>query len=79
VLVTAVAAGPGLLTTTHVNVIDAAGAPVRQDTTVVVTGEGITAVGLSGTVKIPAGARVLDGFVPGPAPAAGLKTCVGCD
>jgi hypothetical protein len=51
---------------------------------VVVTGEGITAMGPSGTVKIPAGARVLGrarlGWIrPRPAPAAGLKTCVGCE
>ena len=57
-LVTAVAAGPRPLAITHVNVIDATGAPVRQDTTVVVTSEGITAMSPSGTVKIPAGVRV---------------------
>lgn len=46
---------------THLNVIDATGAPVRQDTTVVVTGERISVVGPSGSVKIPAGARIVDG------------------
>jgi hypothetical protein len=50
---------------THVNVIDAAGAPVRHDTEVVVTGEGITAMGPSGTVKI-AGRTLLGWIVPGP-------------
>src|SRR6516164_5733267 len=44
-----------------VTVIDATGAPARLDMTVVVAGNRITAVGKSGEVGVPDGARVVDG------------------
>src|SRR5262249_35626351 len=42
-------------------VIDATGAPARPDMTVVVTGDRITTVGKSSQVRVPEGARVVDG------------------
>jgi imidazolonepropionase-like amidohydrolase len=45
---------------THVTIIDMIGERPLADTTVVITGERISAVGKSGTVAIPAGARVID-------------------
>jgi len=45
---------------THVTVIDCTGAASRPNSTVVVTGGLISVVGPSGTVTIPAGARVVD-------------------
>jgi imidazolonepropionase-like amidohydrolase len=54
---------------THVTVVDVTGAPSRRDMTVVVSGDRITAVGRSGQVPVPRGARVVDGtgryLVPG--------------
>src|SRR5262245_36087630 len=49
------------LAITGVTVIDATGAPARPDMTVVVTGNRITAVGKSGEVGVPEGARVVNG------------------
>ncbi len=49
------------LAITGVTVIDATGAPARPDMTVVVTGVRITAIGKSGEVGVPEGARVVDG------------------
>src|SRR6516165_11486251 len=49
------------LAITCVTVIDATGAPARPDITVVVTGDRITAVGKSGEIRVPEGARVVDG------------------
>jgi len=58
------------LVITGVTVIDATGAPARPDMTVVVTGDRITAIGKSGEVGVPEGARVVDGngkyLIPGP-------------
>jgi imidazolonepropionase-like amidohydrolase len=54
-------APPGALAITGVTVIDATGAAVRPGMTVVVTGDRITAVGKSGDVRVPEGARVVDG------------------
>src|SRR5262249_3113617 len=54
-------APPGALAITAVTVIDATGAPARPNMTVVVTGDRITAVGKSGEVGVPKGARVMDG------------------
>jgi hypothetical protein len=48
------------LALTHVTVIDCTGAPARPNSTVVMNGGLISAVGPSGTVTIPAGARVVD-------------------
>lgn len=44
----------------HVKLIDGTGAPARDDQTIVIIGDRITAVGPSSVVVIPAGARVLD-------------------
>ena len=49
------------LAITGVTVIDATGAPAWPDMTVVVTGDRITAVGKSGEVQVPKGARVVEG------------------
>lgn len=46
---------------THVNVIDATGAPVKQDMTVVVAGQQIIEVGKSGDVRVPKGAHTVEG------------------
>ncbi len=54
-------APPGALAITGVTVIDATGAPARPDMTVVVTGDRITAVGKSGELGVPEGARDVDG------------------
>lgn len=45
---------------THVRVIDGSGGPARDDQTVVIEGERIIAVGSTGQVTVPPGARVLD-------------------
>ncbi len=45
---------------THVRVIDGTGAPARDDQTIVISGDKITAVGAAADVAIPAGAQVLD-------------------
>ncbi len=45
---------------THVRLIDGTGSPARENQTVVVVGERIAAVGPTGTVAIPPGAKVLD-------------------
>jgi len=44
----------------HVNVIDASGAPVRADMTVVVEGQRIAYLGKSGDVQIPKSAKIVD-------------------
>jgi len=54
------AVGLAQIALTHVTVIDMIGEQPLTDTTVVITGERISAVGKSGTVAIPAGARVID-------------------
>jgi imidazolonepropionase-like amidohydrolase len=46
---------------THVTVIDGTGAKEKSDRTVLVTGERIVAVGKSRRVKLPEGARIVDG------------------
>jgi imidazolonepropionase-like amidohydrolase len=46
---------------THVNVIDATGAPVQADMTVIVQGKQILQVGKSGETAVPKTARVVDG------------------
>lgn len=45
---------------THVSVIDATGKPAQPDMTVVVTGNRITALGKTGSVRVPQNARVTD-------------------
>src|SRR2546421_1033137 len=49
------------LAITGVTVIDATGAPARPGMTVLVTGDRIAAVGKTGEVGVPEGARVVDG------------------
>jgi imidazolonepropionase-like amidohydrolase len=49
------------LAITHVTVIDCSGAPARPDSTVLIDGGRIAAVGPSATVEPPASARVVDG------------------
>ncbi len=48
------------LVLTHVNVIDATGAPVKTDMTVVITGDRITAIDKTGQIRVPQGARRVD-------------------
>jgi len=48
------------LALTHLTVIDCTGAPARPNSTVVIAGPHISAVGPSESVKIPAGARIVD-------------------
>jgi cytosine/adenosine deaminase-related metal-dependent hydrolase len=48
------------LVITHVAVIDATGAPVSLDMTVVITGNIIAQVGKSGAVRIPREGRIID-------------------
>jgi imidazolonepropionase-like amidohydrolase len=48
------------LVITHITVIDGTGAPPKPDMTLVVTGSRITALGKTGTVKIPEGAQKVE-------------------
>jgi len=49
------------LVLTHITVIDCTGAPPKPDSTVIITGSQITAVGPQASISIPAPARVVDG------------------
>jgi len=51
---------PSSLALTHVTVIDMTGAPAKSDMTVVITGEAISEIGMSGKVTVPQNATVLD-------------------
>lgn len=51
---------PRPLVLKHATVIDATGAPPRADMTVVIIGDRITALGRSGKVRIPKGAKVVN-------------------
>ena len=55
------ASRPVVIAVTHVTVLDAAGAPPRPDSTVVITGTRISAVGPSSSVLIPSRAKIFDG------------------
>ena len=44
----------------HVRVVDGTGAAARDDQTIVITGDRITAVGPSGSVSVPTGAQTID-------------------
>jgi imidazolonepropionase-like amidohydrolase len=44
----------------HVRVIDGTGAPAKQDQTILISGGKISVVGASGSVKVPADAKVMD-------------------
>lgn len=63
------ATAPNTLAVTHVTVVDVAGAVSRPDQTVLVSGNRIVAVGPAAGVRIPRGARTVDGagryLVPG--------------
>ena len=48
------------LVITHITLIDGTGAPPKPDMTLVVTGSRITALGKTGTVKIPEGAQKVE-------------------
>ena len=52
-------AQPTSVAFTHVTVIDATGSPAKADMTVVISGNRITAIGKTGSVSIPEGARVV--------------------
>jgi hypothetical protein len=45
---------------THVRVIDGTGNPVRENQTIVISGDKIQAIGDSGATAIPSGAKVLE-------------------
>ncbi len=55
-----VAVDAGTVALTNVKVIDGTGAPARTGQTIVIEGDRITAVGPSGSVRVPVGAEVLD-------------------
>ncbi|MFL5541380.1 MAG: amidohydrolase family protein [Longimicrobiaceae bacterium] len=55
------AAPPATLAILHVNVVDVAGGPTRPDQTVLVQGSRIIAAGPAAGVRVPAGARIVDG------------------
>src|SRR6516165_448434 len=55
------ASRPAGIAVTHVTVLDATGAPPRPDSTVVITGTRISAVGPSSSVVIPSRAKIFDG------------------
>ena len=50
-----------LLAITHVTLIDTEAGRARQDYTVIISGDRITAVGPAKSVKVPRGAQILDG------------------
>jgi imidazolonepropionase-like amidohydrolase len=52
---------PDVIAITHVTVIDSTGAPPQTDSTVLVSGERISAVRPANSIAIPHGARVVDG------------------
>jgi imidazolonepropionase-like amidohydrolase len=51
---------PQILALTHVTVIDVTGAPSMPEMTVLIEGNRISAIGKSGAVRVPRGARVLN-------------------
>jgi imidazolonepropionase-like amidohydrolase len=52
---------PALVAITHITVIDGTNAAPQADQTILIRGNKISAVGKSAKVKVPAGARVIDG------------------
>jgi len=52
---------PMVLAITHVAVIDATGSPANPDMTVVITGDRITEIGKTEKIRLPKGARVVEG------------------
>jgi imidazolonepropionase-like amidohydrolase len=55
-----VAVDAPIVALTHARLIDGTGAPARDDQTILITGDRITAVGTTGSVTIPADARTID-------------------
>jgi len=55
------APAPGALAIRHVSVVDVSGGPTLSDQTVVIQGNRIVAVGPAAGVRVPRGARVVDG------------------
>lgn len=55
-----VAVPSGTVALTHAKVFDGTGAPAMEDQTILIEGDRITAIGPSGTVRVPAGANVVD-------------------
>jgi len=53
--------GPATIAITHVTVIDVTGGPAQPDSTVLVSGAHIAAVGPSSSVATPRGAKLVDG------------------
>jgi hypothetical protein len=51
---------PGSLALTHVNIIDVTNGELKRDTTVVLTGERISAIGPTATTSLPTDAKVID-------------------
>lgn len=49
-----------VLAFTHVTVIDMTGSPPKKDMTVLITGDRITAIGLTRQLRVPPGARVIN-------------------
>ncbi|MGI8844495.1 MAG: amidohydrolase family protein [Gemmatimonadaceae bacterium] len=45
---------------THARLVDGTGTPVKDDQTIIIRGEQIAAVGKTGSIVVPAGAKVLD-------------------
>jgi imidazolonepropionase-like amidohydrolase len=60
-MATIAAAQDSILAITHVNVIDATGAPVQSDMTVIVKGGHISQIGKSGATLVPKQAKIVDG------------------
>lgn len=50
----------GVIVLEHVRLIDGTGSAARADQTILITGDKITAIGASGAVQIPAGAKRMD-------------------
>src|SRR5690349_10097599 len=55
-----VAVDAPVIALTHARLVDGTGAPARDDQTIVITGDKITAVGKTGSVSVPADARTID-------------------
>ena len=51
---------PATIAITHATVIDATGAPPKSNSTVLIDGEKISAIGPDSSLQIPSGARVID-------------------
>jgi imidazolonepropionase-like amidohydrolase len=61
VLLGSCSVSPATIAITHVTVIDVTGGPVQPDSTALVSGTHIAAVGPSSSIAIPRGAKIVDG------------------